>query len=138
MKKIYLFIVIALLTACQDKKNIAPETGIIGKWRLVSYCYPSGGLIAGCQPVVIPDNKAVYVEFSSKGSFNETYKNTIAADYAFLGCGAGNYEIEDGNIRIRAMCMSSTHGKLIEIGSLSSKKLILKPHIDGEYVFVKE
>ena len=138
MKKIYIFIVIVLLTACQDKNKVVPETGIIGKWRLVSYCYPSGGLIAGCQPVVIPDNKAVYVEFSAKGSFNETYKNTIAADYAFMGCGGGNYEIENGDIRIRAMCMSSTAGNLVEISSLSNKKLVLKPFIDGEYVFVKE
>ncbi|RFS18161.1 lipocalin family protein [Emticicia sp. C21] len=138
MKKIHLFVLIGLLTACQDKKNITPSTGIIGKWRLVSYCYPSGGLVSGCQPVVIPNNKAVYVEFSSKGLFNETYKNTIAADYAFLGCGGGNYEIEEKGIRIRAMCMSSTQGKLVEISSLSSKKLILKTYTVGEYVFVKE
>lgn len=138
MKKIYVFILIGLLTACQDKKSITPTSDIIGKWRLVSYCYPSGGLASGCQPVVVPANKAVYVEFSSKGSFNETYKNTIAADYAFMGCGGGNYEIEDKNIRIRAMCMSSTAGKLVEISSLSNKKLVLKPYIDGEYVFVKE
>lgn len=138
MKKLTLFVLIGVLTACQDKKNITPSTGIIGKWRLVSYCYPSGGLVSGCQPVVVPNNKAVYVEFSSKGTFNETYKNTIAADYAFMGCGGGSYEIENGDIRIRAMCMSSTAGKLVEISSLSSKKLVLKPYIDGEYIFVKE
>ncbi|MBA4848932.1 lipocalin family protein [Emticicia sp. BO119] len=138
LRKIQFFIWATLLIACQDKKNINPAADITGKWRLISYCYPSGGLSSGCQPVIVPDSKGVYIEFSSKGAFNETYKNTIPADYAFMGCGSGSYEISDKNIRIRAMCMSSTEGKLVEISSLSNKKLILKPYTVGEYVFVKE
>jgi hypothetical protein len=138
MKKTLLFLTIVILTACQDKKTISPASDIVGKWRLVSYCQPSGGVASGCIPKVIPDNKAVYIEFSSKGEFNETYKNTIPADYAFLGCGGGSYNIEDNNVRIKALCMSSSNGKVVEITSLSSKKLTLKTYIVGEYVFERE
>lgn len=140
MKKLLLFCVIALLAGCKEKEinSLEPGTDIVGKWRLVNYCQPSGGLISGCQPITIPSNKAVYVEFSQKGEFHETYKNTIAADYAFLGCGSGSYAIEDKNIRIKASCMSSSNGRVIEISSLTSKKLILKYEIvGGEYVFEK-
>lgn len=138
MKRIFLFLTIALLVGCKNKETIAPASDIVGKWRLVSYCQPSGGLISGCQPKVVPDNKAVYIEFSSKGQFNETYKNTIPADYAFLGCGIGSYEIEDKKVRIKAACMSSLSGTLVEITSLNSKNLVLKTYHIGEFVFAKE
>ena len=138
MKRILLFLTIAMLTGCKNKEAIGPASDIVGKWRLVSYCQPSGGLISGCIPKVVPDNKAVYVEFSSKGQFNETYKNTIPAEYAFLGCFGGVYEIEDRNVRIKAGCMSSSNGMLVEITSLNSKNLVLKTYHIGEFVFVKE
>ena len=138
MKKLLLFLTIALLTGCKEKNSLAPENDIVGKWRLISYCQASGGLISGCFQVTIPTDKAVYVEFSSKGAFNETYKNTIPADYAFLGCGMGSYEIEEGKVRIRAMCMSSLAGKLVEINTLTSKKLILQPFPKTEYIFEKQ
>lgn len=135
MKKLILFCVIALLTGCKEKNSVTPTEDIVGKWRLVSYCRPSGGLASGCEAIKVPSNKGVYVEFSSKGTFNETYQNTIAADYAFLGCGSGSYTIEDKNVRIKALCMSSLNGVLVEINSVSSKKLVLTYAITGEYVF---
>jgi len=138
MKKLLLLCVIILLTACKEKSSVAPANDIVGKWRLVSYCQPSGGLISGCITKTIPTGKAVYVEFSNKGIFTETYKNTIPADYAFLGCGSGSYAIEDKNIRIKAGCMSSSNGVLVEINALTNKKLILTYAITGEYVFEKE
>lgn len=138
MKRLLPFLLIVFLAGCQDKKTITPASEIVGKWRLVSYCQPSGGLISGCLPKVVPDNKAVYVEFSSKGTYNETYKNTIPAEYAFLGCGGGSYELEDKNVRIKALCMSSTAGMLVEISSISKQKLTLKTYHIGEFVFVRE
>ena len=53
------------------------------------------------------------MEFSKKGNFDEFYQSTIPAEYAFLGCGGGTYAIEDSEIRIRAMCMSSSNGVVI-------------------------
>ncbi len=138
MKKLLIVFALALCVGCKEKNSLDPEINIIGKWRLVSYCKPSGGLASGCQQITIPENKAVYVEFSKKGDYNETYQNTIAADFAFLGCGAGSYNVENGNLRIKAICMSSLEGMLIEINSLTSKKLILKPHFMSAYVFEKE
>lgn len=139
MKKLFFILAITLhLAGCKEKNSLTPENSIVGKWRLVSYCMPSGGLASGCQQIVVPDNKEVYVEFSEKGTFNETYKNTIAADYAFLGCGDGSYEIENGSVRIKAMCMSSLAGRLVEINSVTSKKLVLKPFFSSEFVFEKE
>ncbi|RYU93058.1 lipocalin-like domain-containing protein [Emticicia agri] len=138
MKKLLLFCFILSLTGCKEKNSVDPENDLVGKWRLISYCQPSGGLMSGCQSVTIPTNKSVYVEFSDKGIFKETYKNTIPADYAFLGCGQGSYAIEDKNIRIKAMCMSSLNGVLVEINQLTSKKLVLTYAVIGEYVFERE
>lgn len=138
MKKLLIIFAIALCVGCKEKASLDPEVNIVGKWRVVSYCKPSGGLISGCQEIILPESKAVYVEFSKKGTFNETYKNTIAADYAFLGCGAGSYNIENGSVRIKALCMSSLEGMLIEINSLTSQKMVLKPLFMSEYVFEKQ
>jgi hypothetical protein len=135
MKKLLSLLLISFLFACKDHK-LDPDGGIIGKWKLTSYCKPAG--VNTCTNTIVPDNKRVFVEFSVKGSFNETYQGTIPVEYAFLGCGAGNYEIENNDVRIRAMCMSSTSGKLIKIKSVSEKKLILIPFETGEYVFERE
>lgn len=138
MKNLLIIFTITLCLGCKEKVGPSPEINIVGKWRLVSYCKPSGGLASGCQEIILPENKAVYVEFSKKGTFNETYKNTIAADYAFLGCGSGGYNLENGSVRIKATCMSSLDGTLIEISSLTSKKLVLKHRFLSEFVFEKE
>ncbi|WP_340235897.1 hypothetical protein [Emticicia soli] len=71
-------------------------------------------------------------------TFHEKYKNTIAVEYVFLGCGGGNYELENGDVRIRASCMSSSNGRLIKIQTVSEKKLILIPFEKGEYVFERD
>ncbi|MES2797455.1 MAG: lipocalin family protein [Bacteroidota bacterium] len=137
-KKLLIIPLIVFLIACKEKNNLAPETGIVGKWRLISYCQPSGGLASGCIPKTVPNDKAVFVEFSDNGKFEETYQNTIPAEYSFLGCGAGGYKIENGDVRIKAICMSSLEGKLVEINSITNKKLILKTYFVGEYIFEKE
>lgn len=138
MKKLLIILSIALCVGCKEKASLDPEVNIVGKWRLVSYCKPSGGLASGCLQITLPESKGVYIEFSKKGTFNETYKNTIAADFAFLGCGDGSYNVENGSVRIKALCMSSLEGRLIEINSLTSKKMVLKPLFMSEYVFEKE
>lgn len=80
----------------------------------------------------------MFVTFTNTKTFHETYKNTIAVEYAFLGCGGGNYELENGDVRIRVSCMSSSNGRLIKIQSVSEKKLILIPFDKGEYVFQRD
>lgn len=138
MKKFLIIFAIALCVGCKENAGLDPEINIVGKWRLVSYCKSPGGLVSGCQKIIIPKNKAVYIEFSKKGTFKETYKNTIAADFAFLGCGSGSYSVENGDVRIKAICMSSMDGMLIEMNSLTSKKMVLKPLFISEYIFEKE
>lgn len=135
MKKLLTLVLIISLISCKDKK-LEPETGLIGKWKLVSYCSPSG--VNNCSETKVPSNKGVFVSFSNSGTFDETYKNTIPVDYAFLGCGSGSYELENGDVRIRASCMSSTNGRLIKIQSVSEKKLVLIPFDKGEYIFERE
>lgn len=135
MKKLLTFALISLLFACKENKP-DPENGIIGKWKLVSYCKPGGTIT--CNRVSVPDSKAVIVEFSKKGSFDESYQSTIPAEYAFLGCGGGTYAIENGGVRIRAICMSSSNGVLIKIKSLTDKQLVLMPFEDNDYVFERE
>lgn len=135
MKKLFAIALISLLFACKDNK-LDPDTGIVGKWKLTSYCKPTG--TNSCANTTVPDSKRVFIEFSIKGGFNETYKGTIPVEYAFLGCGSGDYTIENGDVRIRAMCMSSTLGRLIKIKSVSDKKLVLIPFNTGEYIFERE
>ena len=135
MKKLLTLVFISLLFSCKENKP-EPGNGIIGKWKLASYCKPSG--TNTCTNTTVPDNKSVFVEFSGNGKFNETYQGTIPVEYAFLGCGSGNYEMENGDVRIRALCMSSTFGRLVKIKSVSAKKLVLIPFDNGEYVFERE
>jgi hypothetical protein len=135
MKKIFLLVLTTLVFACQGDK-FDPENLIVGKWKLVSYCRPEE--TNTCNNVVVPAAKGVYVEFSKRGSFNETYKNTIPIEYAFLGCGGGGYEMENGDVRIHASCMSSLSGRLIKISSVSKQKLVLIPFENGEYRFERE
>lgn len=135
MRKLFTLSFICLLFACKDTKP-EPETGIIGKWRLRSYCRPTGDNV--CTNTSMPSNKIVYIEFSSNGNFNETYQNTIPVEYAFLGCGSGDYKLENEDVRIHAMCMSSTTGRLIKIKSVNDTQLVLIPFETGEYIFSRE
>ncbi|RFS13720.1 lipocalin family protein [Emticicia sp. C21] len=135
MKKLLILVLFSCLLACRDKQ-LDPDNGIVGKWKLTSYCKPTG--VNTCDNTIVPNNKRVFVEFSNKGDFNETYQGTIPVEYAFLGCGMGSYEMENGDVRIRAMCMSSISGRLIKIKSVSDKKLILIPFDTGEYIFERE
>jgi hypothetical protein len=135
MKKLLTLALLSLLFACKQDK-FDPENLIVGKWKLTSYCKPGGTIT--CNSVTVPDSKGVYVEFSKKGSFNESYQNTIPVEYAFLGCGGGEYAIENGDVRIRALCMSSSNGALIKIKSLTDKQLVLMPFATGDYIFERE
>lgn len=132
MKKILILVLISLSLACKDDKP-EPENLIVGKWKLVSYCKPAGANT--CTNTTVPDSKRVFVEFSGKGRFNETYQGTIPIEYAFLGCGGGNYAIENGNVRIRAICMSSLNGAIIRVKSVTDTQLVLIPFETGEYIF---
>ncbi|MCP1385615.1 lipocalin-like domain-containing protein [Runella salmonicolor] len=132
MKKLLLFL---LLTGCFCcNKN--PDNELVGTWKLISYCKPTGS--TNCTPITVPNDKGVFVTFSNDKQFNEYFQNTKPIEYAFLGCGGGSYEIEDKNVRIRAVCMSSSNGRLIELVSLSSKRLVLNPYGTGEYIFEKQ
>lgn len=126
---------LALIAACKGDK-LEPESGLMGTWKLKSYCKPEG--TNTCTNITIPANKGVFIEFSVKGTFKEYYQNTIPVEHAFLGCGNGSYEIENNDVRIKAMCMSSLAGRLIKIKSLTNKKLVIVPFDTGEYIFERE
>ncbi|MBA4852480.1 hypothetical protein [Emticicia sp. BO119] len=135
MKKLLSLALISLLFACKEDRP-APENLIVGKWKLISYCKRNG--TNACTNITMPDNKCVYVEFSKKGSFEETYKGTIPVEYAFLGCGGGGYIMENDDIRIQASCMSSSNGALITVKLLTERQLVLIPFETGDYVFERE
>lgn len=93
---------------------------------------------SACTAVTVPAGKNVFVFFGNDGKFSETYENTKPVEYGFLGCGSGNYSIEDEKVRIRALCMSSSNGQLYDIVSISASQLVLNPFGTGEYVFVRK
>ncbi|RDB06358.1 lipocalin-like domain-containing protein [Runella aurantiaca] len=132
MKKKFLFLLLVGCFSC----NKNPDNELVGTWKLISYCKPTGS--TNCTQITIPNDKGVFVTFTNDKQFNEYFQNTKPIEYAFLGCGGGSYEIEDKNIRIRALCMSSSNGRLIELVSLTSKRLVLNPYGTGEYIFEKQ
>ncbi|MBO0933254.1 hypothetical protein J2I48_19745 [Fibrella sp. HMF5036] len=112
-----------LVTAC-TKTDPTPANELVGNWRLVGYVRnPS----ISSAPVSVPSGKTVLVTFANDGTFNETYSNTLPAEYAFLGCGGGNYELTNKQIRIRAVCMSSLAGQTFDLVSVDSKRLSISP-----------
>ena len=132
MRNIFICLLFCSLFACKDT-DTTPGNTIVGKWRLKTYCEPSDD--KSCNNITVPAEKYVFVEFSNKGQFNEYYKGTIPAEHAFLGCGQGSYELENGNVRIRAMCMSSLQGYLVKVKSISDTQLVLSYFENDEFVF---
>jgi hypothetical protein len=110
MGKVLAFIIFICLMSCNGANHVSAENGLIGTWKLISYCKPGGTIT--CNLVTVPTDKGVFISFSKNKEFNEYYQNTKPVDYAFLGCGGGTYEIEDKSIRIRASCMSSSNGSI--------------------------
>lgn len=136
MGKASAFIIFVCLMACNGANHVSAENGLVGTWKLISYCKPGGTIT--CNLVTVPTDKGVFISFTNKKEFNEFYQNTKPVDYAFLDCGGGSYEIEDQNIRIRALCMSSSNGRLYKLVSLTDKRLVLDPYGSGDYVFEKQ
>ncbi|WP_420148254.1 lipocalin family protein [Spirosoma sp.] len=134
----YVILVFSLLIAgsCSKPGNVTPSDTIVGTWRLTAYCKPASS--SACTAVKVPSGKSVFVAFGKDGKFNETYENTKPIEYSFLGCGSGDYTIEGNNIRIVALCMSSTSGRLMQLVSVNNKQLILNPFGSGEYTFERE
>lgn len=86
----------------------------------------------------MPSDKGVLIALDDAGQFNEFYENTKPIDYSFLGCGGGSYQLEGGNLRIRAVCMSSLNGRLIKLVSLTDTRLVLSPFTTGDYIFIRK
>lgn len=127
-------LVFICFTSCNKANSV--DNDLIGTWKLLTYCKPGGTIT--CNKVTVPTDKGVFISFTNTKEFNEFYQNTRPVDYAFLGCGGGSYEIEEDNIRIRALCMSSSNGQLFKLVSLSAKQLVLNPFGSGDYVFEKQ
>lgn len=127
-----LLLLLALL-GCRSKDEF--QENLIGTWRLIELCKPVG---PACTQTRVPADKGVFVAFSTRNEFLEYYQNTKPIEYAFLGCGPGSYQVEERKLRIRAVCMSSSNGRLIEVVSLTPQRLVLNPYGTGEYVFEKQ
>ena len=129
------FVLLLLLTGCTTH-DPAPANELVGNWRLTLYARNG---TTSVNPVSVPADKAVLVSFASDGRFSESYQNTRPADYAFLGCGGGSYEMVGKQVRIRATCMSSLAGQLFDIVSVDGKRLTLAPGSAlGFYTFERQ
>lgn len=135
MKHILLFFLLSVLLSCSKSDNV-PANRLAGTWRLSIYCKPVSASV--CTLVEIPPTKGVYISFDLNGQFNESYENTKPAEYSFLGCGGGGYTVEGGDVRIMAVCMSSSGGRLVKLVALDDKRLVLNPFGTGEYTFVRK
>ncbi|RYF61111.1 MAG: hypothetical protein EOO39_31780 [Cytophagaceae bacterium] len=131
--KFSLLALLVFVVACSKSDSI-PANAYVGTWRLTSYCKPTSS--TACATVNVPANKGVFITFDNNGQFKETYENTIPAEYGFLS-GSGSYSIENDGIRIQTFLMSSTAGQLVKVVSVDSKRLVLSPFTNGEYIFVR-
>ncbi|MBD2703844.1 lipocalin family protein [Spirosoma sp. BT702] len=136
MKNVILFFTVLIGLSCSKPENADPANKLVGTWQLINYCQPTTS--AACAQVSVPTDKGVFITFTNDGTFNEYYQNTKPIEYGFLGCGSGDYTLEGDGVRIRALCMSSTQGRLMKIVSVDTKQLVLNPFDTGEYVFVKK
>lgn len=132
--KVLLFFALLLTLSCT--REVSPASRLIGVWRLTSYCRSSSG--AACTSVTIPTDKGVFVAFDPDGRFSESYQNTLPADFAFLGCGNGSYEVEGNDVRIKAPCQSSLTGQVVTLVSADSRRLVLRPGNAGDYIFARQ
>lgn len=135
MKHIVFFLSLSMIFACSKSDTLTPANGLVGTWRLTSYCKPVSD--STCTAINVPADKGVFVSFDNAGGFKESYENTKPVEYGFLGCGSGTYSIEGNNVRITALCMSSLGGKLMPVASIEANRLVLKPFGTGEYIFVR-
>ena len=132
------FLLIATLAAC-TKTDAIPANDLVGNWRLLTYCKSNMQPgTTGCTALSVPADKSVIVSFANDGRFNETYQNTFPRDYAFLGCGGGNYEIKGKQVRIQAACMSSMSGQLFDLVSVDKTRLVINAGFLGDYVFERQ
>lgn len=136
MRRFVYLILTSLFIACQSSDSVGTNKELTGTWKLISYCKSTG--TSACTQTTVPNDKGVFISFSKKNEFNEYYQNTRPIDYSFLGCGGGSYAVEGSQVRIRAVCMSSSNGQLIDLTSLSQTRLVLNPSGRGEYLFEKQ
>ncbi|MEZ0539575.1 lipocalin family protein [Fibrella arboris] len=131
--KFPLLALLVLLVAC-SKSDPTPANAFVGTWRLTTYCKPTSG--TACTTVNVPTDKGVFITFDNEGQFKETYANTTPAEYGFLSA-SGSYSVEHGGIRIQTFLMSSMAGQFIKVVSVDSRRLVLTPYTNGEYIFVR-
>ncbi|WP_461151051.1 lipocalin-like domain-containing protein [Spirosoma pulveris] len=135
MKQAILLFMVVATFSCSKPETDPIASGLVGTWRLTSYCKPTG--TSTCTPVSVPADKGVFISFDQTGQFNELYQNTKPVEYCFLGCGGGSFNIDGDSLRIRAVCMSSLNGRLVKVVSLANSQLILNPFGTGDYVFIR-
>ncbi len=123
IRSLLTFALLLFFTAC-TKTDPTPANELVGNWRLTTYARNGNTSV---NPVSVPSDKTVLVSFANNGSFNESYQNTRAIDYSFLGCGGGSYELVGKQVKIRAVCMSSLAGQLFDVVSVDAKRLTLAP-----------
>ena len=135
MKKLILLLSLCGVLSC--KENTIPTNEFVGTWKLISFCKENG--TAACKPITVPADKGVFISFDNDKKFSEFYTNTKPYEYAFLGCGNGGYEISGSDLRITALCMSSSTGQRFPVVSVDEKRLVLLYYFGNyEYMFEKQ
>lgn len=135
--KYTLLLALLVLFSCSKPNDAVPTAnGLVGVWRLTTYCKPTSS--STCTSTTVPTGKNVLVFFGNDGKFNEAYENTKPIEDSFLGCGSGSYSVEGNKVRIQALCMSSLNGQVYDIVSISANQFVLKPFATGDYLFVRK
>jgi hypothetical protein len=135
MKIIYLSIILLLTFSCRDKDAELPKNQLVGTWKLISQCVKNG--TNPCNEEILSADKTVTITFTNDDRYLESFKNTTANKYGFLGCGGG-YSLEGKQVRIVGFCMSSLGGRLYDYTLTSDNQLIFEVDYLGKFIYQKQ
>jgi hypothetical protein len=121
-----------LVTACKKTNEVLIEEGIFGKWQLKTIKdLKTNNLI------VVPETKKVIVAFLRNGIIEETYENTSASEYGFVGVGS-SFDLDGNNsMRVYNSSSASPSGYLYEIITLKKSDLVFERETGQVYSFVR-
>lgn len=90
-----------------------------------------------CSEEILSSDKIVTITFTNDDKYVESFKNTTANKYGFLGCGGG-YLLEGKQVKIYSTCSSSLGGKLYNYTLTSDNQLIFEIEIFEKFIYQKQ
>ena len=122
MKKLFIFCIAITVQVTACKSEVNSQDSLVGRWRLVEYC--KFDQLNNCTVIQVSQQNTVFIEFTSDNKYSEKYSK-IPPEHRFLGCGDGNYEINNTELGFYLPCSSSLAPRKVQIVNRGADQLIL-------------